>query len=154
MHFTKMTKMTGLALVSFCVVLWVASTVSLFAQEGEGLEGARNESATRMAATEPVGSVPEDIMARGAATYVTYCAACHGEAGSGIGEAPSLVNNTRLQDEVMVITQILAGQGYMPGFATFIPDDAEVAALVTYIRNTWQNSYGLVTEEQVETERL
>jgi mono/diheme cytochrome c family protein len=50
------------------------------------------------------------------------------------------------------IRRVLYGASYMPGFVDSL-SDREVAAVVTYVRNSWGFDYDLVTEEEVVTER-
>lgn len=105
-----------------------------------------------LAANEPATktSAPSDaVMMSGKEIYLARCAVCHIESGvGGQAGAPSLVGNYRLRDEARVIEQILNGGQYMPGFA-FLLNDAEVAAVATYIRNTWNNHHGSVVESTV-----
>lgn len=108
--------------------------------------------ASSLAANEPATKAPapsSEVMVSGKAVYLARCAVCHTESGvGGQASAPSLVGNFRLRDEKHVIEQILNGGQYMTGFA-FLLNDAEVAAVATYIRNTWGNSHGAVVDSQV-----
>lgn len=89
------------------------------------------------------------ILALGKEVYLARCAVCHNPEGSGGADAAlSLVANYRLRDDTKTIMQILNGGQYMPGFS-FLLGDAEVAAVATYIRNSWNNHHGLVSEAQV-----
>lgn len=105
-----------------------------------------------LAANEPAPKAPPpsgEVMVSGKEVYLARCAVCHIESGvGGQAGAPSLVGNYRLRDEKHVIEQLLNGGQYMPGFA-FLLNDAEVAAVATYIRNSWGNSHGAVVESQV-----
>ena len=104
---------------------------------------AANEPATR---SQPP---PGEVMTLGKDVYLAKCAVCHKEDGvGGQAGAPSLVGNFRLRDERRVLEQILRGGQYMPGFA-FLLTDTEIAAVASYIRNTWANSHGAVIESQV-----
>ncbi len=99
-------------------------------------------------ADESAAPVLPEVMQLGEGVYQSTCAACHGNTGGGEGGGPPLIANFRLEDEGMVIDRILLGGGYMPGFG-WVLSDTEVAAVATYIRNTWDNSHGGVTEAQV-----
>jgi predicted lipoprotein with Yx(FWY)xxD motif/cytochrome c5 len=80
------------------------------------------------------------------------CAACHGAAGEG-GVAPRLASGSRVVANAgRFIRVVLQGGHQMPGFGHQL-SDRQVAAVVTYVRNTWDNDYGLVTEEEVKQER-
>lgn len=89
----------------------------------------------------------EAAMDDGAAVYEGNCAVCHGDDGEG-GEGPRLVGYERLEFVSATVGQIIEGGAYMPPFGPRL-DDAEIAAVATYIRNSWGNEFGLVTEEQV-----
>lgn len=101
------------------------------------------------AAAVAAQDVSAEVMAAGEGLYTENCAHCHQATGRGDGgAAPPLAVNSRLGNEVRVITQVLQGGEYMPGFA-FLLSDSEIAAVVTYIRNSWENEYGPVAEDQV-----
>lgn len=90
-----------------------------------------------------------ELMRAGEAAFKANCAMCHGEQGRG---NPALAENRKLQDADFVIRQVLRGSRYMPAFGDRL-SDREVAAIITYIRNSWGNNYGTVTEEMVKTRR-
>lgn len=95
------------------------------------------------------GDSSGEVMSLGKDVYQARCAACHKDNGvGGEGGAPSLVGNSRLRDEKKIVEQILGGGQYMPGFA-FSLADAEIAAVATYIRNSWDNHHGSVAEAEV-----
>jgi mono/diheme cytochrome c family protein len=89
-------------------------------------------------------------MALGARVYEDHCADCHGQAGEGRpGEAPRLAGNrgVTLASPVNVVRMVLGGgfgpatAGHprpfgMPPYATRL-SDAEIAAVVTYLRTSW-----------------
>ncbi|WP_066098540.1 cytochrome c [Xanthomonas massiliensis] len=99
---------------------------------------------------------------RGAELYVDNCAACHRTDAKGYATVfPSIEGNATVlaQDPTSVIRLILAGSSMpptqtrpsnlgMPGFAWRL-DDAEVATLATYLRNSWGNKAPAVTASQV-----
>jgi mono/diheme cytochrome c family protein len=82
--------------------------------------------------------------------FVELCSACHGTQGGGdIG--PPLAGNPALQDEQLVITTMLYGRGLMPAFSLL--SDEELAAIASYIRTQWSNSYAPVEAVQIEAYR-
>jgi mono/diheme cytochrome c family protein len=109
----------------------------------------------------PITGPSAERMARGASIYRTHCADCHGDTGQGRpGRFPALAGNRAVTMTVPanVIRVVLAG-GYPPGtagnslpfgmppFATTLTD-AEVADVVTYVRNAWGNvARGVETRE-------
>jgi cytochrome c oxidase subunit 2 len=96
--------------------------------------------------------VASSVMTAGEAVYTANCAPCHQATGRGEGAAPPLAGNSRLRDEKLVIGQILMGGEYMPAFG-FQLSDAQIAAVATYIRNSWDNKHGPVAAEQVKAMR-
>ncbi len=87
----------------------------------------------------------------GEQAYLAECATCHGDAGQGIAENPSLVgsnivNNPDHKEEHIEI--VLMGRGAMPGFAATY-NDAAVAAMVNHERVSWGNSGGEIDEDDV-----
>ncbi len=81
------------------------------------------------------------------------CANCHGDEGQG-GFGPTLAGNDYLAGVGGLIGIILGGfeEHGMPAFANAL-DDRQVAAVATFVRNSWGNDYGLVREAWVATRR-
>jgi predicted lipoprotein with Yx(FWY)xxD motif/cytochrome c5 len=93
------------------------------------------------------------LMREGAQVYTAHCAACHGRGGDEAGGgAATLAGNRNLQNGPRTIRQVLFGGQYMPSFGDILSDH-EVAAVVTHIRNSWGNDFGMTTEEEVEAVR-
>ncbi len=108
------------------------------------------------------GPANEGFLKAGGTLYRQHCADCHGSDGKGRDtDYPPLAGNHNLllASSVNPIRIVLNG-GFapstagnprpygMPPFAPFL-DDTEVAAVVSYIRNTWGNEGGLVNPEEV-----
>jgi mono/diheme cytochrome c family protein len=106
--------------------------------------------------------VSPDVMESGRKTYEKWCAVCHASEGKGYPPSyPPLADNQSITmaSPVNSIRMVLNG-GYPPGtrknprphgmppFAHIL-NDAEVAAVVTYIRVAWQNNGTPVTPAQV-----
>jgi mono/diheme cytochrome c family protein len=97
--------------------------------------------------------VAPDVMELGRKVYQQQCAVCHGEEGKGQPPGmPPLAGNQSItmSSPVNSIRMVLNG-GYAPGTRknprpygmppfNHILDDAQVAAVVTYIRVAWGNS--------------
>jgi mono/diheme cytochrome c family protein len=75
------------------------------------------------------------------------CFACHGEMGFG-GAGPRFRDDPFLGITDYVVAQILLGRGIMPSFANKLGDQ-QIAAVASYIRNSWGNHFGDVKPEQV-----
>jgi mono/diheme cytochrome c family protein len=116
-------------------------------------------------ATQPV-SAQDPAMQRGQAIYNERCAACHTVAGVGIvGLFPRLSGAPLAQQSqaTSLIRVVLEGSRAvatdgaptgpaMPSFAWQL-SDADVAAVVTYIRNAWGNAAAAVSASEVANMR-
>jgi mono/diheme cytochrome c family protein len=76
------------------------------------------------------------------------CAVCHGLMGRG-GVGPDFVGDHFLVLGDYVVAQILLGRGQMPGFADKLSDD-QIAAVASYIRQSWGNKVGDMSPDQVK----
>ncbi len=81
------------------------------------------------------------------------CSGCHGAEGGG-GAGPELAGNSALSSAGHVISMVLYGneEHGMPPFINRL-NDREVAAVGTYVRNAWGNSFGIVRDASVATRR-
>lgn len=108
----------------------------------------------------------EPRMRAGAAVYAANCAACHGAEGTGARQLfPALAGNplVRQANAETLVHLVLAGsQGaHTPGAPTTpaMPslawrlNDAQVADVLTYVRNSWGNAAAPVLPEQVAKQR-
>ncbi len=99
--------------------------------------------------TEPPLDASAAAMREGAAIYVDACAACH----TAQGNAAHVF--TTLSDAPSLIRVVLEGakQGTpMPAFG-WVLSDAQVAAVVTYVRNSWGNAAPAVAADEVRGAR-
>jgi mono/diheme cytochrome c family protein len=116
--------------------------------------------------TESTPAVParrdEGVMQRGAKIYDQRCAYCHGDAGQGAeGAYPPLAGNRAVRmDSSANLVQVVRHGGFLPategnprpyGMPPFghVLDDAEIAAVLTYIRGSWGNFAPPVTQRDV-----
>ncbi len=115
--------------------------------------------------TSPIAS-SDPTMTAGAAIYVDECSACHAGDGKGVDYLfPALAGspNVHSDDPTSLIRVVLeaarsvatpsqpTGPG-MPSFAWKL-NDAEVAAVLTYVRNSWGGAAPAVTADEVRQER-
>ena len=94
---------------------------------------------------------PEELYRRGQTLYLENCAECHQADGMGWSTLyPRLAGNpvVTLEDPEPIMVIVLYGQGLMPGFHQRLTSD-EVAAILTYIRNSWGNHAPAVSARQV-----
>lgn len=108
----------------------------------------------------------DKMMVAGQAIYADTCAACHGGDGKGVaGMFPPLAHDANAQqaDPTTVVRVILQGARTvatdkrptpvaMPAFDWKLKDD-EVAAVATYIRNSWGNAAPAVGPNKVKSLR-
>ena len=89
----------------------------------------------------------DDLMARGETIYSANCVACHMANGQGLpGTFPALAGGAITTGDIGVhISQIIKGKNLMPPFGEQL-SDAEIAAVVTYERNSWGNDTGDVVQ--------
>lgn len=102
---------------------------------------------------------------RGEKVYTEICAACHQGNGQGVaGAYPPLAGSGEFygtpENMAGIIVNGLSGEivvqgatynGAMPAQGQL--SDYEVAAVATYVRNTWGNADGMVTPENVKAAR-
>lgn len=114
-----------------------------------------------LAATRPVPTTAA-VHTHGASIYTAHCAECHGTDGDGVAEIyPPLNGNTSVNEPsgINAIRSVLLG-GFppvtggnrrpysMPPFAKQL-DDNDIAAVVSYIRQSWSNKAPAVSPGDV-----
>jgi mono/diheme cytochrome c family protein len=68
------------------------------------------------------------------------------------GVGPNFVDDHFLVLGDYVVAQILLGRGQMPGFSDKLSDD-QLAAVASYIRQSWGNKVGDISPDQVKQMR-
>jgi cytochrome c oxidase subunit 2 len=90
----------------------------------------------------------EELIARGEKVYSANCAACHRPDGKGLGPIKPLDGAAVVQDTdpAKQLAVLLKGQnnGAMPSWKHM--SDTELAAVVTYTKNSWGNKTGQVVQ--------
>jgi mono/diheme cytochrome c family protein len=79
----------------------------------------------------------------GEGLYKGVCAACHmpdAKGGTGAGYYPALAHNEKLEVAAYPVTLVMNGSKAMPSFKGQM-SDAQIAAVVTYVRSHFGNSY-------------
>lgn len=102
-----------------------------------------------MGAAQPMSEA--ELMKEGATVFAANCAVCHGAQGEG-GVGPELAGYSVLKNEQLIITQVVRGGRVMPPFGSKLSDD-QIAAVLTYIRNSWGNRFGPITVKEVSQGR-
>jgi mono/diheme cytochrome c family protein len=116
------------------------------------------------ATPEPVAA-SNNAMRAGAAIYKDSCAACHKVSGEGeVNLFPRLAGSALVQsdDPTMLVGGLHGTRAVSTSDAPTAPampvfdwrlDDAQVAAVLTYIRNNWGNAAGSVPASAVVNQR-
>ncbi len=96
------------------------------------------------------------LVERGATVYAANCAACHQASGKGGGPIKALDGSAIVlnKDHKEVISSLLNGRGNgaMPAWKSL--SDTEIAAVITYTKNSWSNQSGdLVQPAAVQAAR-
>lgn len=108
-----------------------------------------------VAAAAPAEAAPakalskDELMTAGKKVYEGNCAACHQAAGTGLPpNFPSLVGSKVVNGDAKGhILQTLNGKGLMPPFKNL--KDEEIAAVLTYQRQSWGNKASVVQAADV-----
>lgn len=115
---------------------------------------------------ETTASMRVDLMTRGARVYAEQCVGCHGKQGDGVPRAyPALARNPGviMNSTINAIRVVLNG-GFPPGteanprpfgmppFAQRLDDD-DIAAVLTFVRNSWGNGAPAVAPAEIQRYR-
>ncbi|MDP3702010.1 MAG: cytochrome c oxidase subunit II [Hylemonella sp.] len=95
-----------------------------------------------------------ELVQRGEKVYAANCAVCHQANGKGAGPFKPLDASAMVvdADKSKQIGIMLNGKGAMPAWKQL--SDTEIAAVVTYTKNTWSNKTGqLVQPADIKTAR-
>lgn len=96
-----------------------------------------------------VAAQDQAAMEEGAAIFNENCAFCHMEDGQGDPPTfPALAGNAILSDAAKIVSNVWEGQGNMPPFTDL--EASQIAAVGTYIRNSWSNEFGPIDVTEVE----
>ena len=89
-----------------------------------------------------------DLIARGEKVYAANCAACHQANGKGAGPIKPLDGSAIVQDsdhgKQIAILLNGAGGGSMPAWKQL--SDTDIAAVITYTKNSWSNKTGQLVQ--------
>jgi cytochrome c oxidase subunit 2 len=97
-----------------------------------------------------------ELMAKGEQVYATNCAACHQANGQGVPPAfPALAGSAIATGDAGIhIEQVLNGKsGTAMAAYRDILNDVDMAAVITYERNSWGNSADIVQPAAIKAAR-
>lgn len=94
--------------------------------------------------------IDDGPLQEGAVLYAENCAVCHQPNGVGLPpDFPALAGNENLSDLTLIVGNVHGGKNAMPAFPNLRAE--EIAAIASYVRNTWGNAFGSTTAEEVTT---
>lgn len=90
----------------------------------------------------------DELVARGEKVYAANCAACHQASGKGAGpikalDASAIVLDADKGKQIAILLNG-AGNGTMPAWKQL--SDTEIAAVITYTKNSWSNKTGQIVQ--------
>ena len=92
----------------------------------------------------------------GSALFQAICQGCHmpnAQGAVGAGSYPALAHDERLAAAAYPVITVLKGRNAMPPLASYL-SDAQVAAVVNYVRTHFDNAYlDVVSKEMVASAR-
>ncbi len=137
------------ATVVVLFLVWLFFAVSPTSEEIASQMAPSGGAAEESVAQGSGAPVDQALFDKGKDIYAQSCAACHQAGGEGVpGAFPALKGNKLLGDLKGTLTIITEGKGGMPAFKDF--SDEDLAALLTYIRNDFGNSFGGVSVDDVK----
>ncbi len=102
----------------------------------------------------------EELKARGAKVYAQHCVACHQPTGKGIPPAFPPLSGSKVvtgpkEGQIDTLLNGVVKDGKPTAMVSFKQlSDVELAAVITYTRNSWENSTGqAVTPADVKAQR-
>ena len=111
------------------------------------VDGKKKEAMAAADDPAKVWTLP-DLMARGEKVYAGNCAACHQASGKGGGPVKPLDGSAVVLngDKNPQIHTLLEGRanGAMPSWKQL--SDTEIAAVITYTKNSWSNKTGQIVQ--------
>lgn len=143
------------------LVMWAALLVAVAAC-GSDTDRAQQQAPTSRQPPAPATDPSDGKLARGKQVYTTQCLSCHQKDGQGVPNLnPPLVGTEWVTgDKERLIGVVLNGlnggievngehySNAMPGYASLGPE--RVAAVLTYIRQSWGNDASDITPEEVQ----
>lgn len=118
-------------------------------------QSALSQDQTKIEAAPAADAAPADadlakMIEEGHKQYMNNCRPCHGSKGTA---GVPLAGNPKVADNPgYLIWAILTGPGYMPEFAPALSNE-QIAAIATFVENSWGNSSGMVSPDDVQMSR-
>lgn len=126
-----------------------ASPPSSSTSSTSGAAAASASTASSAPSASSAPAVDKALLQEGGKLYSSDCSSCHMPNGAGMPPTfPALAGDSFLADPAAAMQRVFDGKGAMPAHPSFSAKD--LAAVTTYIRNSFGNSYGGVTVAQAE----
>jgi cytochrome c oxidase subunit 2 len=110
----------------------------------EWLAGMKAEAAAAASAADQEWSM-QDLLARGETVYQANCSACHGPTGAGVpGAFPAMTGSAIVNGDAAAHVDIVVNGKTGTAMSAFKAqlNDVDIAAVITYERNSFGNSVG------------
>jgi cytochrome c oxidase subunit 2 len=110
----------------------------------EWLAGMKAEAAAAASAADQEWSM-QDLLARGETVYQANCSACHGPTGAGVpGAFPAMTGSAIVNGDAAAHVDIVVNGKTGTAMSAFKAqlNDVDIAAAITYERNSFGNSVG------------
>ncbi len=138
-----------LSTVLVLTLVWVFFAVSPTAEKAAAQMAAGGGEAEAAAPAGGGAPVDEALFEKGKEIYAAQCASCHQADGKGLpGVFPGVAGSQVVADVKAALEKITKGGNGMPAFNQLSPE--ELAAVLTYIRNDFGNSFGGVSVDEVK----
>ena len=134
----------GTGVGSLALIAAVCAGKSAFSQ------GQNPEEPSADASAAPADAALAAAIEAGQKEYLKNCRTCHGSKGTAgvpLANNPKVVGNSGY-----LVWAVLTGPGYMPEFAPVLSDE-QIALIATFVGNSWGDSSGIVTPEDVQASR-
>jgi mono/diheme cytochrome c family protein len=119
------------------------------------LDWISNESSGQTLPTPVAPTGKPQLLRAGAELFAGNCAPCHRSNGEGnLNRFPPLNDSPLViaQMPTALIETVLYGRQEMPAFAPTL-NNAEVAAVLSYVRQAWSNQASIIEPDQVQAVR-
>ena len=100
----------------------------------------------------------DDLMIKGQQVYFSHCAACHGFDGLGLDDlgpalAYSKIVNGGSAAHIDIVLNGKEGDKMVMPANRYVLSDEEIAAVITYQRNSWGNDGGVIQPHTIAAAR-
>ncbi|MEM7367633.1 MAG: cytochrome c [Bacteroidota bacterium] len=128
-------------------------------------QGDASSSKEQKAPPKEEVAISEEVLAAGEAVYNTYCMACHMADGNGVPNMNPPLGETEWVngDKATLINIVLKGltepiEVHGETYSSIMPphnflSDEDIASVLTFVKNSFGNSSGSVTTEEVASLR-